>query len=121
MKLNNLSKVGLLAAMVLPLCSGYAQTNAAPMMPAPSVAAMPAMSVPSNVGEVIKLSNAGLGNDVVLSFVNGSQSLYNLSANDIVHLKDSGVSPAVITAMLNHDVMLRSSNPYRPGGYGNPQ
>jgi len=124
MKLNYLNKAGLVLAMALPL-AGYAQTNYDPYAAqttantAPSAVAARPLAAPSNVNEVVKLSSAGLGNDVVLSFVNGSQSLYNLSADDIVHLKDSGVSPAVITAMLNHDMMLRNNNPYGPGGIAN--
>jgi uncharacterized membrane protein YgcG len=124
MKLKIVSKIAVAAVAALPFLSAYGQSNNTPdnsAAIAPAPAARPVMATPSNVGEVIKLSQAGLGNDVVLSFVNGSQSFYNLSADEIVRLKDSGVSPAVITAMLNHDVALRNSNPnpFGPGaGYG---
>jgi hypothetical protein len=58
--------------------------------------------------EVVKLSKAGMGDDVVLAYIRSSQSLYNLSADDVLYLRNSGLSGPVLTGMLNHDGALRS-------------
>ena len=120
MKLNNLSQFALIALLALPLRSAQGQSPVAPATPAPAVAPAPnnnsvvsTANLPANVAEVVKLSSAGLGNDVVLAFVNSSHSMFNLSADNIVQLKDLGVSPTIITAMLNRDNYLQ--NPNGPG------
>ncbi len=85
-----------------------------PPSPAPPAAATPNVPVatlvkPSReVDEVLKLTKAGVGEDVIVAYVKGSRSYFSLTANDILHLKDEGVSSAVVTAMLNHDHTLRS-------------
>ncbi|HEX5219390.1 MAG TPA: hypothetical protein VFZ59_07455 [Verrucomicrobiae bacterium] len=52
--------------------------------------------------EVLQLTQAGMDESVVLSFINGS-GLFQLSAEHIVYLNDLGVSGKVIQAMLAHD------------------
>ncbi len=126
MKLKKMSQFGLLALVALPLCSGYGQSPVAPSSSSAASAtninsSPPPANLPPNVAEVVKLSSAGLGNDVVLAFVNSSQSLFGLSANDILQLKTLGVSPTIITAMLNHDSSLRNSYPPRQPNYVNSQ
>ena len=50
--------------------------------------------------EVVKLSKAQVGDDVILGFIKKSAASYHLSAEDILALKDQGVSQAVISALL---------------------
>lgn len=52
------------------------------------------------VNEVTKLKDAGMGDDLILSFINSKEYDYDLSANDILVLQKQGFSPAVINAML---------------------
>lgn len=87
---------------VLPPFSAYSQ--AAPPAGTPAEVST---NYPPSATEVIKLAQAGLHDDVLLAYVKGSQSFYNLSADDVVALKNAGLSPQVITAMLNHDSALR--------------
>jgi hypothetical protein len=54
------------------------------------------------VDDVVKLSKAGLSQDVMLAFVNSSNNNYNPSADEIKSMRDSGVSATVIVAMLDH-------------------
>ena len=56
-----------------------------------------------DAAEIIKLAQSGVGDAVVLAFIEGSAKRYELGAEEIVYLNDIGISPAVIAAMLNHD------------------
>jgi hypothetical protein len=64
--------------------------------------------LPSSADEVVKLAQSGVGDQVVLAFIEQSNSYYNLSGADITALKITGVSSQVLTAMLNHDSALRA-------------
>jgi hypothetical protein len=84
----------LVALAALPFSTAYCQTTAAP---APAPAISPAAS------EIIRLAQSGTSDEVMLGYIQNSQTPYNLTADDVVYLKDVGLSSAVITAMLNHD------------------
>jgi hypothetical protein len=58
--------------------------------------------LPPEVAEVMKLSRAGVGEDVMLSYIQKSPADYMLSASQIVYLRDLGVSDSVIKAMVDH-------------------
>jgi hypothetical protein len=60
-------------------------------------------NISAATADVVKLSQSGVGDGVVLPFVQNTQSPFNLSADDMVYLRDIGVSEDVITAMINHD------------------
>ncbi|HUJ11429.1 MAG TPA: DUF6600 domain-containing protein [Verrucomicrobiae bacterium] len=59
---------------------------------------------PSNLSpglqEVVKLSKAQMGDDVILAYIKNSGASYTLSADDILYLKSQGVSQNVISALL---------------------
>lgn len=97
MKLRNVTRFGLVALATLSLNSGFCQTPA------------PAETPSYSTSEVIKLFQAGTGDEVVLAYVKNSQLPFNLSANDILTLKNAGVSSPVITAMLQHDTTLKKT------------
>jgi hypothetical protein len=72
--------------------------------PAPVITAAPAPSpqkLPYGVEDVLKLSRAQVGENVILNFVQSSGTIYNLEPKDIVYLRDQGVSDKVINAMLD--------------------
>ncbi|EEF62938.1 YXWGXW repeat-containing protein [Pedosphaera parvula] len=99
--------IGMIAGVALPLFSAYSQESTpAVTLPATNVLAAPA-SLPPSAAEVVKLSQSGVGDEVVLAYVKNAQSSYNLSAKDVLALKDSGISSPVLTAMLNHDTALQ--------------
>lgn len=52
------------------------------------------------VQQVLKLSQAHMGDDVITSFIRNSSDSYKLSADDVLYLSGQGVSQAVITALL---------------------
>jgi hypothetical protein len=52
--------------------------------------------------EILQLTQAGMDESVVISFIEGA-GLFQLSADHIIYLNDLGVIPRVIQAMLAHD------------------
>jgi hypothetical protein len=112
--MKNMKWVGLVAGMALPLLSAYGQTPGAPAPGAPAQAQAAApVNLSPGAAEVTRLASSGVGDDVVLAYIQNSQAPFNLSADDVLYLKDLGLSPQVTSAMLNHDNTLR--------GQGQPQ
>jgi len=56
--------------------------------------------------EVAKLAQAGLDDNVMLTYITNSAHTFNLGADQIVYLNDLGISSEVITAMIQHDQTL---------------
>ena len=54
-----------------------------------------------SVADVKALATAGLSDDVILSHVRNSQTVYHLTTAEIIDLKQSGVSEKVIDFMIN--------------------
>lgn len=128
----------LLATAVLPLLggctnanseTGKADTNAVvPSAPAVPRVAAPGADVPVGqpvnlevtppatvklspaAGEITKLVQSGVDSSVVLAYVANSRNTFRLEAEEIVYLKDIGMSPAVVTAMINRDQQLREAS-----------
>jgi hypothetical protein len=65
--------------------------------------------------DVIKLSQAGLGDDVIIRMLDASGSTFRLKTKDVVELADSGVSDRVISEMMQ--VRERPKDDERSGGY----
>jgi len=55
------------------------------------------------MAEVVKLAQAGVGEEVILAYIEKYSAKFDLGAEQIVYLNDLGVSSAVMTAMLKHD------------------
>ncbi len=60
-----------------------------------------AQSLPPGVQDVVKLKQAGLSDDVILSQVRNSGATYNLTAEQIISLKQAGVAETVIKALIS--------------------
>lgn len=85
-----------------------APENLSPDVPGETLAPV-AVSPP--VGEVIRLAQSGVGEDVVLAYVQNSTGGFELTSDQILYLRDIGVSSPVISAMLNRDAGLRNQPP----------
>ena len=90
MNLKHAKWVATLALAALPWFSTYSQTQSGPALSPPAA-------------DVVKLVQSGTTDQVILGYIQNSQTPYNLSADAVLYLKDLGVSSQVITAMLNHD------------------
>jgi hypothetical protein len=93
-----------------PLClSLAADTNSSNSdIAAPANAAAPVVSsapaavkLPYGVEDVLKLSRAQIGEEIILNYIQNSGTIYNLAPKDIVYLRDQGVSDKVINTMLD--------------------
>jgi len=88
------------------LGTAFAQ-NAPPPAPASvdqiaaSVKAANAANLPPQLSEVVKMSNAGIDEKTITTYVESSPP-FRLSADDVIHLRDAGVPSQVVTAMLQH-------------------
>ncbi len=60
-----------------------------------------AQSLPSGVEDVVKLKQAGLPEDIILSQIRNSQATYSLTADQIIYLKSQGISDTVIKALIS--------------------
>jgi hypothetical protein len=74
------------------------------------------VEVPANLkpspatAEIIKLANAGVEENVMLSFVTNSLGTFNLRAEEIIYLNDIGVPTGVVTAMIQRDHLLQATS-----------
>src|SRR4051794_3607641 len=58
------------------------------------------VKLPYGVEDVVKLTKAQVGEEIILSYVQNSGTVYNLTPHEIVYLRDQGVSNPVINAMV---------------------
>ena len=59
------------------------------------------------VDEVIRLQNGGVGQRVMMAYVENSATAYDPSAAEIQKMEDAGVPASVIVAMIDHGKALR--------------
>jgi hypothetical protein len=107
MKTKSMVWLGLAAVLVASPVAVFCQT---PDAPSGQSAVVPDLS--PGTAQVVKLAQSGVGDDVVLAYVQNSQVPFNLSADGVVYLKDLGVSDAVTAAMINHDKALPQPTQY---------
>ncbi len=56
---------------------------------------------PLQVADVTAMSKAGIKDELIISQIRNSHSVYHLSASEIIELRDAGVSQKVIEYMIN--------------------
>jgi len=61
--------------------------------------------------QVLQLVKAKVSENVILTYVQNSGNRYGLNANQIVYLRQQGVSDAIITAMLNQHAQVAQAAP----------
>src|SRR5215218_1481495 len=103
-------------------------------------ASVQAQTVATSPGlaEVVKLAQAGVGEEVILAYIDKYSGQFQVGSEQILYLNDLGISTAVMTAMLKHDgadtslatapattepppgVTTPSGAPGAPGAGGNP-
>lgn len=72
------------------------------------------VSLPPGVQDVVKLSQAGVSEDVILTQVRGAGAYYNLSADQIIYLTKSGVTQNVIKALVTPNSAPAPTVPVAP-------
>jgi len=74
-----------------------------PVAPVASQPPSPPVKLSSGAAEIVKLAQAGVGEDVMLAYVGNVKSKFTLGSDQIVYLNDLGVTSPVIKAMIQHD------------------
>src|SRR5580698_2029914 len=69
---------------------------------------------PMGLADIKMLAKSGVSDEVILSQIRNSRTVYHLSAAEILDLKDAGVSEKVIDFMINTPSLYRSSRPPPP-------
>jgi hypothetical protein len=72
---------------------------------------------PLGTADVKMLAKSGVSDEVIISQIRNSRTVYHLSAADIVDLKDAGVSEKVIDYMINTPSTYRATPPPPPPSY----
>jgi hypothetical protein len=115
--MKTIRSVAVAALLTMPQVAGFAQAPAAPV-PVGGIPVAPMPSAPVSVSpataEVIRLAESSVSDDVILAYIQNSQATFNLNADQVVYLKDVGLSPAVVTAMLLRDNALRAQQAQNP-------
>jgi hypothetical protein len=70
--------------------------------------------LPYGVADVLKLSRAQVSEQVIATYIQNSGTAYNLNPNEIVYLRDQGVSERVINIMLEQRKRMIESLPQTP-------
>ena len=65
--------------------------------------------LPLSVQDIKALAMAGISDDLIISQIRNSRTIYHLATADIIDLKNSGVSERVIDFMINTPNQVRSS------------
>src|ERR1022692_155324 len=73
---------------------------------APQIA--PAARYSPGVADIVKMVDAKVDAEVIKTYIKNSSTAYNPSATEIVALKDRGVGPDILTAMLQHGAEVRA-------------
>src|SRR5439155_455635 len=81
------------------LAADTASTPAAAGAETPAATDNGPAKLPYGVADVVKLSRARVSEDVILTYVQNSGTVYNLGPQDIVYLRDQGVTDRVINTM----------------------
>ncbi len=76
-----------------------------------AIAAFCYAQTPLNNDSIIKMAEAGLGEDVIISSINAQPGNYSTGVDDLIALKSAGASSKVITAMIS-----KVSGPSSDGG-----
>ena len=74
-----------------------------------AAAELPSFIYPTSpLAQVVRLSQAGVDQSVILTFIANSTSTFNLDSDKIIYLKDIGLPNELVTAMMQRDQQLQS-------------
>lgn len=90
--------VGALAVLI-PFADAQEQATQPAVTTNVQVTAPP--KLPYGVDDVLKLSQAKISDDIIINYIHNSGTVYNLQPNDIVYLRNRGVSDQVLNVMVN--------------------
>ncbi len=103
--------VGILAASSNDVVAQNVQSDSEP---GPLAVSERAPEISYGTSEVVKLWQAGVGADVIATYINGSTAPYHLNADGIIYARSVGVPSEIVQAMLQRDIQLGQGTPTLP-------
>ena len=93
----------------LPSAAPAAQSRPVTIVPKDSVPQplLPGAYVSAWLLDTVKLAQAGIDQSIILNFID-SAGTFNLTAEQIIYVRDMGLSTEVITSMIQHDAEIVS-------------
>src|SRR6185436_5968771 len=67
----------------------------------------PTIKASGPLGEIIKLAQAGVDDEVMLTYITNSTSIFGLTSDEIIYLNDIGVANNVVTTIIEHDQAMK--------------
>src|SRR5260221_11418636 len=61
------------------------------------------------LAEVIRFTESGVDESVMLAYITNSENSFNLGADEIIYLNDIGIPAPIVRAMLQHDIALKKT------------
>lgn len=104
MKTNHLQKmvaVMTVAGLALSASTAVGPGSSAPDSAQPAAVNAPVPQLSYGVAQIVKLAQANVSDDAIMAYIKSSGNSYGLNADQIIYLRQQGVSDAVITTMLN--------------------
>lgn len=99
---NRVLRIWLLGSAGALLVAPWSLTaQPASVPPTPTSTENSPVRLPYGVEDVLKLTRAQISEDITLNYIQNSGTIYNLGPQDIVYLRNQGVSDRVINAMLD--------------------
>ncbi len=92
-----LAATSLAGSATVARAQGSSAANAAPA----ATPGAPAPQLAYGVPQILRLAQAKVGDDLMLAYIRNAGNSYRLNADQIIYLRQQGLSDAVITAMLN--------------------
>ncbi len=69
----------------------------------PATVVRPAkIALPPQLAEIVRLAESGLSDEVLIAYIDKSDAVYPISADEILYLRDLGISSSVLAVLLEH-------------------
>ena len=94
--LTTVLAVAVIGVLALPASIAMAQDSSSP-----AAVNVTSPQLAYGVPQILQLTQAKVGDDTIIAYIKNSGTSYGLNADQIIYLKQQGVSDAVITTMLN--------------------
>lgn len=89
------------AGLTLSGVTAVAQGSSAENIVQPAAVSVAVPKLAYGVPQILKLVQAKIGDDTIIAYIKNSGNSYGLNADQIIYLRQQGVSDAVIATMLN--------------------
>jgi hypothetical protein len=101
MKTKKLQKMVAVVAVAGLTLSAVAQDFSGANMAQPAAINANAIQLPYGVPQIVQLAQARVADDTIIAYIKNSGNSFALDANQILYLRQQGVSDAVISTMLS--------------------